>query len=279
VSIDGPNVDQRPESWSAGADGYAANFEAYTARYVDEMLDLLDVGPGRRLLDVAAGTGVVSVRAAERGAQVTSTDFAPGMVEVAARRLREGGHDDAVALVMDGQALDLPDDAFDAAVSMFGLMFFPDTGAGLSELRRVVHSGGRIGIGTWDLDGFPIHRLIGEALARALPDRPPSPPPPPTWAPLGTVDGLGHRLATAELDGVEVRPVVRHWTFADPERFFRDIPSWSSPVRPLFDMLPPDRIDAAAAAFADIVSAEGGSTGDVGIPMTALFGTATVPTA
>ena len=64
------------------------------------------------------------------------------MVDVVARRLREGGHASAVARVMDGQALDLADDAFDAAVSMFGLMFFPDAASGVAEARRVVRPGG-----------------------------------------------------------------------------------------------------------------------------------------
>ena len=277
MSNDGPAIDQRPESWSDGADGYQEHFAAYTSLYADEVLDLAGVGPGTELLDVAAGTGAVSVRAAERGARVTSTDFAPGMVEVAARRLREGGHEDAVARVMDGQDLDLPDDVFDAAVSMFGLMFFPDMDAGLSEMRRVVRPGGRIGIGTWDLEGFGIHRLIGAALARALPDRPPAAPPLPTWAAVGTPDGLRDRLAAAGLDGAEVRSAVRAWTFADAGQFFREMPSWSSPVRPLFDMLPADRIDAAAEAFSEIVADAGGADGGAGIPMEALLGRAVVP--
>jgi len=268
--------DQVPEAWSDGADGYDANFAGYTAMYSDEMLDRLMVGAGTTLLDVAAGTGATSVRAAERGARVTATDFAPGMVEVAARRLREGGHDTSVAMVMDGQDLDLPDDSVDAAVSMFGLMFFPDVDAGLAELRRVVRPGGRVGIATWDLEGFPMHRLIGAALARALPERVPTPPPLPTWARVGTADGLRSALDGAGLDDVAVTGATRPWHFRDPDRYFRDMPSWSSPVRPLFDSLPEDRIAAAAAAFVEVVVVEGGAPDGPGIPMTALLGTATV---
>jgi hypothetical protein len=71
--------------------------------------------------------------------------------------------------------------------------------------------------------------------------------------------------------------VVRRWHFADPERFFREMPSWSCPVRPLFEMLPQEHIDTAAAAFAALVADEGGLPDGDGLAMAALVGTATVP--
>lgn len=271
------NDDQLPQGWSDGADGYDDNFAGFTALYADEVLDLLGVGPGTTLVDVAAGSGATSVRAAQRAATVMATDFAAGMVEIADRRLRDGGFTDSAARLMDGQALDLPDDAFDAGVSMFGLMFFPDTGAGVAELARVVRPGGRIGLGTWDLEGFGMHRLIGGALEVAVPGFGDHPRPEPTWAALGTVDGLAALLASGGLTDVEVRRVVRRWHFEDPERFFREMPSWSCPVRPLFEMLPADRIDAAASAFAVLVADEGGLPGGDGVAMVALVGTASVP--
>lgn len=270
------NDDQLPQGWSDGADGYDDNFAGFTGLYADEVLDLLGVGPGATLVDVAAGTGATSLRAAQRGATVMATDFAAGMVGIAERRLRDGGFADSAARLMDGQALDLPDDAFDAGVSMFGLMFFPDTAAGVAELARVVRPGGRIGLGTWDLEGFGMHRLIGGALEVAVPGFGDHPRPEPTWAALGTVDGLGELLRSGGLIDVEVRRVVRRWHFADPERFFREMPSWSCPVRPLFEMLPQDHIDTAASAFAALVADEGGLPDGDGLAMTALVGTATV---
>ncbi len=120
-----------------------------------------------------------------------------------------------------------------------------------------------------------MHRLIGAALEAAVPDLAAQPRPAPTWASLGTVEGLGDLLRGRLID-VEVRPVVRDWHFVDPAAYFRGMPSWSGPVRPLFDMLPEDRIDAAAAAFADDVDAQGGRPGGPGIPMAALMATGVV---
>lgn len=270
------SADQLPEGWSDGAHGYDRNFAGYTALYADEMLDLLAVGDSSTLLDVAAGTGATSLRAAARGARVIATDFAPGMVEVAAAALDAGGFEGCTAALMDGQALDLPDDHVDAAVSMFGLMFFPDPAVGMRELRRVVRPGGRVGTATWDLDGFSMSSLIGAALAVAVPELAGTERPVPTWAPLGTIEGLEHLLRDAGLRDVEVCRVERRWHFEHPAEFFRDMPSWSSPVKPLFDLLPADRIDAAAAAFAVELEAAGGTTGGAGLSMTALFATGTV---
>lgn len=271
------SADQVPDGWSDGAEGYQAQFAGFTGLYADAALDALGIVAGTRLLDVAAGTGATSVRAAQRGATVTCTDFAPGMVAVAARRLAEGGHLDFVTALMDGQDLDLPDDCMDAAVSMFGLMFFPDPAAGVAELRRVVRSGGRIALGTWDLEGYGMHRLIGGALEVAVPGIRDTPPPAPTWAPLGTVDGLGALLRDGGLGEVDVHLVARRWHFADPAGFFRSMPAWSTPVKPLFELLPAERIDAAADAFGAIVADEDGLPGGAGIEMTALIGAATVP--
>jgi SAM-dependent methyltransferase len=277
MAATGPERDQIPENWSVGAQGYEQAFAGFTGMYADEMLDRLGVTTGSRMLDVAAGTGAASVRAAERGADVLATDFAPGMVEVVSRRLRDGGHGTARTEVMDGQALGVPDDAFDAAVSMFGLMFFPDVDAGLAEMRRAVRPGGAVGTATWDLDGFPMHRLIGEALRRSLPGYEAGPPPLPTWAPLGNQGGLEEFLRRGGLDDVRVTQATRQWRFADPAGFFRDLPTWSPPVQPLFDALPEEAVGDAATAFAEVVAEAGGADGGPGIPMEALLGTGTVP--
>lgn len=246
--------DQQPEAWSAGADGYEEAFAPYTGLYADEALDLLGVGAGTEVLDVAAGTGAVTLRAAGRGASVLATDFADGMVAHLTGRVADAGLDDQVrTAVMDGQALDVDDDAVDVAVSMFGVIFFPDIDAGLGELARVARPGGRVGVGTWDLDGFRLVELVQEALRRAFPGFEP-PATEPTWARVGSPDGLAARLAAAGLGDVAVHRLDRAWPMDDAAEFFRRLPDWSPPVQPLFDLLPAEGVEAAAAAFAEVVA-------------------------
>jgi SAM-dependent methyltransferase len=259
----------RPEVWSGVAAGYDDAIAPIMRPYAITTLDLLGLVGGMarlRLLDVAAGTGVVAVEAARRGAEVLATDFAPGMVEVMRRRFAAEGLE-ARAEVMDGQALGLDDECFDLGTSTFGLIFFPDPLAGLRELHRVLRPGGRVGIASWDMTRIGLPQLIGAALARAVPDLPAPAPPP--WAHLCEAAGLGQALQTAGFTDVAVHQVTHHRRLPDPASFFRHLPDWTPPLRPLFTSLPAQAIDRAAAAFGDVVKEH--STGE-GMPQAALIG-------
>jgi SAM-dependent methyltransferase len=121
--------------------------------------------PGERVLDVACGTGNAALIAAEAGARVTGLDGAPRLVEVARARAAENGVD---AEFVVGDALDLPfdDGAFDAVVSVFGVIFAPDPARAIAEIVRVLAPGGRALLSAWLPDG-PIHRMVG-VLGRGL---------------------------------------------------------------------------------------------------------------
>ena len=93
------------------------------------------------------------------------------MVALLRERMQSGGLSARVD-VMDGQALDLPDAYFDAAASMFGLIFFPDLDAGMRELTRVTRPGGRVLVGAWDRARFPLFEVVFRALAPLAPTPP-----------------------------------------------------------------------------------------------------------
>ena len=101
-------------------------------------------GPGERFLDVAAGTGGLSLPAARLGAEVLATDWSPAMIERFEARVREEGLTNADGRVMDCHALDLPDDSFDVTGSQFGVMLVPDQPRALREMVRVTKPGGRV---------------------------------------------------------------------------------------------------------------------------------------
>jgi SAM-dependent methyltransferase len=262
----------RPEVWSSVAAGYDDAIAPIMRPYAITTLDLLGPAGGAarlRLLDVAAGTGVLAIEAARCGAEVLATDFAPGMVEVMRRRFAAEGLD-ARAEVMDGQALSLDDESFDLGTSTFGLIFFPDPLAGLRELRRVLRPGGRVGIASWDMTRIGLPQLIGAALARAVPDLPAPAPPP--WAHLCEAAGLEQALRAAGFTDVTVHPVTHHRRLPDSASFFRHLPDWTPPLRPLFASLPAGAIDRAAAAFGDVVREHSTSQG---MPQAAVIGVGT----
>jgi SAM-dependent methyltransferase len=112
------------------------------------MLERTGLAPGLRVLDVAAGDGDQSLMAAERVGPtgfVLATDIAPNLVALAAGEARARGVTHLDARVMDAENLTLEDGAFDVVVSRFGLFFLPDLPRALSEIRRVLKPGGRVG--------------------------------------------------------------------------------------------------------------------------------------
>jgi demethylmenaquinone methyltransferase/2-methoxy-6-polyprenyl-1,4-benzoquinol methylase len=108
-------------------------------RWRQRAADLARVGPGSTALDVATGTGDLAIELARRGAEVTGSDFAPAMLEIARRkapglRFEEG----------DALELDHPDGSFDAVTVGFGARNFADLDRGLAEMARVTKAGGRV---------------------------------------------------------------------------------------------------------------------------------------
>lgn len=135
---------QTQEAWDTVAAGYD-EFVTPTHRPVSKAaLDTAGLQPGMRFLDVAAGTGALSLPAARLGADVVATDISPEMVERLKARAKEEGVSNVEARVMDGHALDLEDDTFDVSGSQYGVMLFPDLPRALGEMVRVTKPGGRV---------------------------------------------------------------------------------------------------------------------------------------
>ena len=113
----------------------------------DAMLDLARVGPGSRVLDVAAGAGEPAITIAQRvgpTGYVLATDISSSILEFAARSVLERGLDNVGTQVMDGEHLELTDESFDVVTSRVGLIYFPDQQPALFEMKRVLKPGGRV---------------------------------------------------------------------------------------------------------------------------------------
>jgi len=108
----------------------------------------IDIHPGERVLDVAAGSGNAALAAARRGARVTATDFVPQLLAAAARRAKAEGLD-LETQEADAQSLPFADGAFDVILSTFGVMYAADQSRAAAELLRVCRPGGRIGLTAW----------------------------------------------------------------------------------------------------------------------------------
>jgi SAM-dependent methyltransferase len=113
------------------------------------MLDMADVRPGQRILDIAAGAGEPAISAAKRvgpGGYVLATDISEGIVDIASRVATEQGFDQIETRVMDGESLNVPDTSFDAVLCRLGLMYMPHPVSALREWRRALKTGGRVAV-------------------------------------------------------------------------------------------------------------------------------------
>ncbi len=144
-----PTTEQVRDAWDSIADWFDQHATPHTLALGEQVLSRLDLHPGVRVLDVAAGSGGLSIPAARAGADVVAVDISPTMIDRLDARARSEGLDTLATRVGDGTALDLGDATFDVAVSMNGVSLFPDIVAGLREMRRVTRSGGQVLIVTF----------------------------------------------------------------------------------------------------------------------------------
>lgn len=140
------------ETW----DHVAPAWERHRARLFEErravsewLVEQVEPGPGRTILEITAGPGETSFLAAERGARVICTDFSPHMVEAARRGATARGLASVECREMDAHALDLPDDSVDGALSRYGMMLLPDPAAAAAEARRVLRPDGVFAYAVW----------------------------------------------------------------------------------------------------------------------------------
>lgn len=139
------------QQWQAAAEAWhrwGPTLAAWLGPATETMLDMAGVGPGSRVLDVAAGAGEQTLVAARRvgpSGSVLATDISPNILEFAAAEARDAGLSNVETRVVDGENLDeLDEGSFDAVISRVGLIYFPDQQKALAGMRRVLKPGGKI---------------------------------------------------------------------------------------------------------------------------------------
>jgi ubiquinone/menaquinone biosynthesis C-methylase UbiE len=142
------------------------------------LIDACGISAGQRVLDVAAGTGNVAIRAAKAGATVVASDLTPANFE-AGRRAAASEGVEVEWREADAEALPFRDGEFDVVTSCFGAIFAPDHRKVADELLRVCRPGGTIGMINFTPDGTGGEFF--QVLARYAPPPPPGAPPPVLW--------------------------------------------------------------------------------------------------
>jgi SAM-dependent methyltransferase len=182
--------------WASG--DYPSMVETFLTPIAPVLADACDVGPGTRVLDVAAGTGNASIPAAAAGAEVTASDLTPELLEAGRRRAEADGLS-LEWVEADAENLPFEDESFDVVMSSIGVMFAPHHQQSADELVRVCRPGGKIGLISWTPEG-----MIGALFRTMGPFAPPPPPgaqPPPLWGSEDHLEELfGDRVAFTTLE-------------------------------------------------------------------------------
>lgn len=244
--------DQRPEGWNRTSEGYDEHVWTLVYPFAEELVERAAIDPADEVLDVAAGTGAVTMLAARRARRVMALDFAESMLERLRARVRsEEAHNVGVTRA-DGQNMPLEDGSFDVVCCNFGVIFFPDRGAGLSEMRRVLRPGGRALLSAWSTpDRFEMFQLFTGTLKRALPDLP-LPERPPVFS-LSDREQLERELREAGFDEVRVETVRHTYDLESPERFFEGMRQAAPPVAALMEQVGPEGRERFQEALPEVL--------------------------
>src|SRR5579859_5885159 len=227
--------------WAAGDFARAAAEQIIVAEL---LCRAVDVHPGERVLDVAAGSGNAALAAARRGARVIATDFVPQLLETAARR------GEAEGLVLetreaDAQSLPFGDGAFDVVLSTFGVMFAADQARAAAELLRVCRQGGRIGLTAWTPGSvMAATQAIAARSASAAP--PPGARSPIEW---GTEARVRELLGPGVTD-LTAHVLSTHLCGSSPAARVEFNRTYVGPTKAAFDRLGPAAQEALAAELA-----------------------------
>ena len=190
---------------------WGPTLEAWLGEATERMLDAARVGPGSRVLDVAAGAGGQTILAARRvgpGGRVLATDISPTILAYAAKAAAEAGLGNVETLEVDGETLDVLDPgSFDAVISRVGLIYFPDQQRALVGMRRTLRPGGRIAAIVYSTAERNEFFSIPVSIIRRRANLPPPLPGQPGPFSLGRPGVLEQALTAAGFDDVSVEAV------------------------------------------------------------------------
>jgi enediyne biosynthesis protein CalE5 len=245
--------------WNTAATGWRKwndLIDAYSSPISERLVELAEVQPGSRVLDVACGYGESSLTAARAaGAEggVVATDIAPEMLAYGRERAAAMGVGNIEFVESAAIDLDYPADSFDAALSRFGIIFDPDGEGAAARVRGFLKPGSRMAISSWGTPDQVPFLSIPMRTAMTRLDVPP--PPPGTPGPLSrpTPEAIGGLLEGGGFSDVETEEANITFEWESPEEFTTFIQEIAPPISAMINPHPPEVQEETWNAITDAV--------------------------
>jgi SAM-dependent methyltransferase len=220
----------------------------------DRLVDLAQIGPGMRVLDVATGSGEPAVTAARRvgpSGRVLAVDQSPGMLAIGRERADSLRITNLEFRESDGEALTIEESNFDAVLCRWGLMFMPGLERALNGFRQRLVAGGRIAVSVWSTPDKVPMISIGAEMVRQLVNLPP--PAPGALDPLRLADTtiLTNALERSGFGNVQVHRMPVTFEFDSPDDFTQMRADVAAPFRSLLARQSPELRRKVIAAVTD----------------------------
>lgn len=225
--------DSQRASWNRFSRGWR-KWDTFVMNWLapvgEAIVEMAQLPPNARVLDVATGTGEPGLTAAKRltNGSVLAVDVAEDMISVARDKSAAAGIKNYVAESYDG--FRMPNGPFDAVIARFGIMFFPDVEAGLKEIRRVLKKGGRLSAGVWlGPQQNPWAAIPGKIVSEIMKTPPPAPDAPGMFR-CAAPDFNRDLFQKAGFIKIEEREINGTLTFRDAEHFWEYLNDIVAPV-------------------------------------------------
>jgi SAM-dependent methyltransferase len=255
---------------AARASGYIKLLAPAADQAISNLLDGVGAKENLKTLDLCCGQGNVSEALIGRGCQVVGADFSPAMLAIARERVP-----DAIFVEADAQDLPFDEGEFDAVVSNLGVCHVPDQPRALSEVRRVLHLGGRFAMTVWcGPEVSPCFEVFyGAVKAHGSPNV--TLPPGPDFHQFAKREIATKLLSDAGFTNIELTIVDCVWDLDAPESLFRIYEQGTVRAAMLLAEQPQQNLDAIRSALAQTVRSRfsNGKRWRVPVPMALLRAT------
>jgi SAM-dependent methyltransferase len=274
-----PNLDEYRQTSLDSWDRFSVNWErehdylwSKTSSLGERLVARLDPQPGDTVLELAAGNGDTGFLAAERigsDGRLISTDFAPGMVDVARRAAEARGLEGIEFRVLDAERMDLDDGSVDGVLCRFGYMLMADPAAALAETRRVLRDGGRLSFAVW---GTPERNGWAAVPGMTLVEKgvlpPPEPGSPGIFA-MADPDRISELVTGAGFGEPRIEEIAIEWNYADPDEHWAKTLALAAPISDAYsslDQAEQDRVrEAVRERVSERLSADSGALDGVAL--------------